>query len=52
MIVTNLGKAPYAIRRGDRIAQMVFQETLSVDLELNEELDETKRAAGGFGHTG
>ncbi len=52
VIVTNLGKKPYVIRRGDKIAQMVFKETLNVNLELCEELDETKRATGGFGHTG
>ena len=52
VILTNLGKAPYAVKRGDRIAQMVFKETVSADLELAEELDETERAFGGFGHTG
>ena len=49
VILTNLGKAPYAVKRGDRIAQMVFKETVSADLELAEELDETERAFGGFG---
>ena len=52
VIITNLGKKPYVIRRGDKIAQMLFKETLNVNLELREELDETKRGAGGFGHTG
>jgi dUTP pyrophosphatase len=52
IIVTNLGKEPYAIKRGDRIAQMVFKETVNTILEPCEELDETTRAAGGFGHTG
>ena len=52
VILTNLGRKPYVIKRGDRIAQMVFKETISADLELREELDATKRASGGFGHTG
>jgi len=52
VILTNLGKAPYNIRRGDRIAQMVFKEAVNARLELCEELDGTARGAGGFGHTG
>lgn len=52
VIVTNLGKESCIIKRGDRIAQMVFKETVNADLELCEELDETERASGGFGHTG
>jgi len=52
VIVTNLSKESYIIKRGDRIAQMVFKEAVNADLELCEELDETERASGGFGHTG
>ena len=52
VILTNLGKEPYVIKRGDRIAQMVFKETVNTVLEPCEKLDETTRAAGGFGHTG
>ena len=52
VILTNLGKKPYVIKRGDRIAQMIFKEALRADLELREELDETRRGAGGFGHSG
>lgn len=51
-IFINLGKQPYIVKRGDRIAQMVFKETVNADLELCEELDETERSSGGFGHTG
>lgn len=52
VILANLGKDPYTIRRGDRIAQMVFKKVEKVALELCEELDRTKRSSGGFGHTG
>ncbi|MBN1871186.1 MAG: dUTP diphosphatase, partial [Candidatus Omnitrophica bacterium] len=52
VILANIGKKPYVIRRGDRIAQMVFKETLKAEFEILEDLDETERAAGGFGHTG
>ena len=52
VILANLGKEPYTIRRGDRIAQMIFKETIHTDFEVCEELDRTKRASGGFGHSG
>ena len=52
IIMTNIGKDPYTFKRGDRIAQMVFKEVTKIEFEVCEELDETKRAAGGFGSTG
>ncbi len=48
----NLGTRPYTIRRGDRIAQMVLSPVIRMKLDRVGELDQTKRAAGGFGHTG
>jgi dUTP pyrophosphatase len=48
----NLGKTPYTFRRGDRIAQMVIKKVYFARLDIVEELDETKRNTGGFGHTG
>ena len=50
--VINLGAGPYTFRRGDRIAQMVIKKVYSARLDIVEELDETKRNTGGFGHTG
>ena len=50
--MTNLGKVPYKIRRRDRIAQLVIKEVVRAELVATEELDQTARAAGGFGHTG
>jgi dUTP pyrophosphatase len=52
VIVVNHGAAPVTIARGDRIAQMVIQRLPDVELEPVEELPETARGAGGFGHTG
>ena len=52
VILINLGKLPYRIRRGDRIAQMVIKEVTKAEFNTVEELDETKRSVGGFGHTG
>ena len=48
----NLGEAPYTVRRGDRIAQMVIQQVFRVQLQIVESLDTTVRDGGGFGHTG
>ena len=50
--VINLGPAPYTFRRGDRIAQMVIKKMYLARLDVVEELDETERNTGGFGHTG
>lgn len=48
----NLGDAPYTIRRGDRIAQLILAPVARAALRLVAELGDTARAAGGFGHTG
>lgn len=52
VLLVNLGQAPFTIERNERIAQMVFQVVPKVQLELVDELSETARGAGGFGHTG
>ncbi|WP_198536550.1 dUTP diphosphatase [Paenibacillus sp. DMB5] len=52
VLLINLGQEPFAIARNERIAQMVFQAVPSVTLVEVEELSETERGAGGFGHTG
>ena len=52
VIVVNHGEVPVSIARGDRIAQLVIHELPDVELEAQDELPETSRGAGGFGHTG
>lgn len=52
VILINLGREPFTIRRGDRIAQLVIAPTLAANLVEVEELSETVRNDGGFGHTG
>lgn len=52
VLLINLGQEPFAIARNERIAQMVFQAVPAVTLAEVEELSETERGAGGFGHTG
>jgi dUTP pyrophosphatase len=48
----NLGRASFTIHRGDRIAQMILAPVMQAEIEVVQELDQTQRAGGGFGHTG
>jgi dUTP pyrophosphatase len=48
----NLGQEPVTLKRGDRIAQMVIQQVCQVRINVVEQLDDTDRSVGGFGHTG
>ncbi|MGN0722168.1 MAG: dUTP diphosphatase [Anaerovoracaceae bacterium] len=48
----NWGDEPYTIHNGDRIAQVVFSMFVQAEFEPAEEIDETERGSGGFGHTG
>ena len=52
VLLINLGQEPFTITRNERIAQMVFQIVPEVELTQVDELSETVRGAGGFGHTG
>ncbi len=52
VIVANLGAEPFVIHRGDRIAQLVIAPVAKAFLMETEELPETARNEGGFGHTG
>jgi dUTP pyrophosphatase len=53
IILINHGDAPFTIKRGDRIAQLVPAHVAhDVSFTEREELSETSRGAGGFGHTG
>lgn len=52
VILANFGEEPFPVRRGDRIAQIVFSRTLRARLEVVSDLGETARGSGGFGHTG
>lgn len=48
----NLGHEAFTVERGMRIAQMLVAPVPAVELTVVEELDETARGTGGFGHTG
>ncbi|MGD8844151.1 MAG: dUTP diphosphatase [Desulfobacteraceae bacterium] len=48
----NLGRVPYTIQRGERIAQMVIQQVFQPQVRQVEALDDTERNCNGFGSTG
>jgi len=52
VILINLGQAPFTVRPGDRIAQMVVARVARVRPVAVEALGESGRGDGGFGHTG
>ena len=52
VLMYNFGEEDYVVRRGDRIAQIVFSRLPDVKLVSMDELDDTRRGSAGFGHTG
>ncbi len=52
IILINHGSQFFTINRGERIAQMVINKVAQADWNLVDELTETERGEGGFGHTG
>jgi dUTP pyrophosphatase len=52
VLLINLGREPFTVRNGDRIAQIVVSPVFRAVLEEVDELPETGRQGGGFGHTG
>jgi dUTP pyrophosphatase len=52
VILVNLSNETQTIRHGERIAQMVIQQVERIHWEPVNELSETTRNQGGFGHTG
>ena len=51
-IMINSGKEPFVIKDGERIAQLVINQVDRAELQEVEELPESTRGEGGFGHTG
>jgi dUTP pyrophosphatase len=52
VILINLGDEPFAIQRGDRVAQLVLAPVVQAVWDEVAELDATERGEGGFGSTG
>lgn len=52
VLLINLSQEPFEIKDSERIAQMIISKHETVEWQLVETLNETKRGEGGFGHTG
>ena len=52
VILVNLSNEPFTVNPGERICQMVVARHSTVEWECVEQLAESERSSGGFGHTG
>ncbi len=52
VLLVNLSNEPFVVNEGERIAQLVIAKHEKAEFKLVEELDDTERGAGGYGHTG
>ncbi|MDR2124166.1 MAG: dUTP diphosphatase [Desulfovibrio sp.] len=52
VFLLNSGRTAYTVRKGERIAQMIFQPFVRPIFIVAEQLNGTARGSGGFGHTG
>lgn len=52
VILANFGDADFAVRKGDRVAQIVIAQVAKPSVVEVEETEATDRGAGGFGSTG
>lgn len=50
--IHNDSNTPKMVNDGDRIAQLIIQPYLNVEFEETDELSDTERGSGGFGHSG
>ncbi|MCP1224291.1 dUTP diphosphatase [Sebaldella sp. S0638] len=52
VLLINLSNEVYKIQPNERIGQLILSKVYRLDFEVKEDLSETKRGEGGFGHTG
>lgn len=52
VILVNLSSEEFIVKNGDRICQMVIARHETIQWDLSENLESTRRGEGGFGHTG
>jgi len=52
IILFNFGEKDFIIKRGDRIAQIVLAKIYKAEFDETDDLNNSRRAEGGFGHTG
>ncbi len=52
VLLVNHDSLRYTVKKGDRIAQLVFVPVVQAEMKLVDQLTETERGSGGFGSTG
>ncbi len=52
VVLFNLAKQEYQVKRGDRIAQLVLERIFTPPIVEMDTLDDTERGVGGYGSTG
>ena len=52
VLLFNHGDADFAVKPGDRVAQLILERIYTPEIEVVDELEESVRGAGGFGSTG
>ena len=52
VLLVNLSNVPFVVNEGERIAQLVVAKHEHAEFVVVEDLDDTERGAGGYGHTG
>jgi dUTP pyrophosphatase len=52
VILVNHNSLRYTVKKGDRIAQLVFTPVVQAQMKIVDQLTETERSTGGFGSTG
>ncbi len=52
VILINLSSEPFVVNDGERICQMIITSYTQVQWQVTDNLDESERGEGGFGHTG
>jgi len=52
VVLFNHNDAPFIIRKGDRIAQLILESYIDAEVESTDSLSETARGSGGFGSSG
>lgn len=52
VILINHSKSEYWVAKGERIAQLIIHKTPKIELNIVDNLDDTERGEGGFGHSG
>ena len=52
VLLVNLSDQPFVVEDGERVAQMIIAQHEQIEWQASDELQDTERGDGGFGHTG